>query len=81
MSEIPTNQLFANIYLNEFDNWIKRELKQKFYVRYMVYFVIFSNNKQELKDILLKIKEYLKIELKIRIEGKGGFDKYDYART
>jgi hypothetical protein len=35
-----TSQLFANIYLDPFDHFIKEELGQKFYIRYMDDFVI-----------------------------------------
>ena len=39
-----TSQFFANIYMNEFDNWIKRKLKIKYYIRYVDDFVLFGKN-------------------------------------
>lgn len=54
-----TSQFFANVFLNDFDHYVKRELKEKFYLRYMDDFVIFSNNKQHLKEVLVKIRQYL----------------------
>ncbi len=40
-----TSQLFANIYLNKFDQFIKHKLKAKYYIRYCDDFVIFSDNR------------------------------------
>ncbi len=39
-----TSQFFANIYMNEFDNWIKRKLKVKYYIRYVDDFVLFAKS-------------------------------------
>jgi retron-type reverse transcriptase len=54
-----TSQFFANIYLNEFDHFVKRELKCEYYIRYMDDFVIFSSDKEILKIYKTKIKEFL----------------------
>ena len=40
-----TSQLFANIYMNEFDQFMKTELKVKYYIRYADDFVILSDDK------------------------------------
>ena len=37
-----TSQLFANIYMNEFDQFIKHRIKAKCYIRYADDFVILS---------------------------------------
>ncbi|MFA5935089.1 MAG: reverse transcriptase/maturase family protein [Candidatus Paceibacterota bacterium] len=37
-----TSQLFVNIYLNEFDQFVKHKLKAKYYIRYADDFVFFS---------------------------------------
>jgi len=39
-----TSQLFANIFLNQLDQFIKRELKQKHFIRYMDDFLILGGN-------------------------------------
>jgi retron-type reverse transcriptase len=44
-----TSQLFANIYLNELDQFIKHHLRVKYYIRYMDDFVIVSDDKNQLK--------------------------------
>ena len=43
-----TSQFWANVYLNDFDHFVKRELKCPAYVRYVDDFILFSNDKREL---------------------------------
>ena len=54
-----TSQLFANIYLNKLDEYIKYELKIKYYIRYMDDFVILHESKQELHQIKGQISFFL----------------------
>lgn len=54
-----TSQLFANIYLNEFDQFIKHTLKIKHYVRYTDDFVIVSGDKNFLEKIIHPIDYFL----------------------
>ena len=42
-----TSQFFANIYLNELDQFVKRTLKVKYYVRYMDDFILLAKTKGE----------------------------------
>lgn len=61
-----TSQFFANIYLNEFDHFVKRNLKCKFYIRYMDDFVIFHKKKEFILQLIPKIKHFFEIyELKM----------------
>ena len=53
-----TSQLFANIYLNKLDEYIKYELKIKYYVRYMDDFVILHESKQYLHEVKENIKTF-----------------------
>ena len=53
-----TSQIFANIYLNEVDQYIKHELKVKYYFRYMDDSVLFVKTKEEAVELLNKIKKY-----------------------
>ncbi|MGA2667072.1 MAG: RNA-directed DNA polymerase [Patescibacteria group bacterium] len=62
-----TSQLFANIYLNEFDYFIKHSLKVKYYVRYTDDFVIVSDNERCLLNLIPKIKAFLTTKLKLEI--------------
>ncbi len=65
-----TSQLFSNIYLNSFDNFIKRDLKFKYYGRYVDDFILINNNKKDLKNSIFQIKKYLKEELELEINKK-----------
>jgi len=58
-----TSQLFANIYLNELDQFIKQTLKVKYYIRYCDDFVILSRDKQHLENLILNIDEFLRNNL------------------
>jgi len=60
-----TSQLFANIYLNEVDQYCKRFLGIKFYVRYMDDIVIILSNKQKAVEIVNLIKKFLKDRLNL----------------
>ncbi|MEI7792821.1 MAG: reverse transcriptase/maturase family protein [Candidatus Berkelbacteria bacterium] len=62
-----TSQLLVNIYMNEFDQSVKRELKVRYYIRYADDFVLFSENKAELENLLLKIDEFLKDKLELEL--------------
>lgn len=62
-----TSQLFANIYLNELDLFIKHRLKIRCYIRYADDFVIFTQNKEHLKVLIPKIEKFLNNKLKLRI--------------
>lgn len=43
-----TSQFFANIYLNEFDHYVKEQLQIKYYIRYVDDIIILSDNKGQL---------------------------------
>lgn len=60
-----TSQLLVNIYMNEFDQFAKRELKAEYYIRYADDFVILHKNKKYLENLIPKISEFLKNNLKL----------------
>ncbi|MFC1623606.1 reverse transcriptase domain-containing protein [Patescibacteria group bacterium] len=62
-----TSQLLVNIYMNNFDQFIKRKIKAKYYIRYADDFVVLSQDREYLKNILLKMKEFLQNELKLNL--------------
>lgn len=62
-----TSQLFANIYLNEFDRFIKHQLKIKYYARYCDDFIILGNNPKELEKLVPIIERFLNIDLKLKL--------------
>jgi len=62
-----TSQLFGNIYLNDFDHFVKKELKIKYYGRYVDDFLLVHNDKTYLKAIIPVMKEYLLDKLKLTL--------------
>jgi len=70
-----TSQLFVNIYMNEFDQYIKHKLKVKHYIRYADDFVIFSEDKEYLKNIIPEIADFLGEELKLELHPNKIFIK------
>lgn len=61
------SQFFGLIYLSPLDHFIKRELKQKYYCRYVDDFIILGLKKYEIKSILSKIINFLSKELNLSL--------------
>lgn len=70
-----TSQLFINIYMNEFDQFLKRNLKIHYYIRYADDFVIFHQKKNYLEVLLPKISKFLEGQLKLSLHQKKIFIK------
>ena len=62
------SQFFANLYLSYFDHWILEQCKVKFYFRYADDIIILSDNKSFLHNLLIVIKFYFHLILKIEIK-------------
>ncbi len=62
-----TSQLFINMYLNKFDQFIKHRLKVKYYIRYADDFVIFFQDRDYLWELVPKIADFLDEELKLQL--------------
>ena len=62
-----TSQLFVNIYMNEFDQFVKHQLRAKYYIRYADDFVVLSQDKSWLEELLPKIADFLSEKLKLAI--------------
>lgn len=66
-----TSQLFSNVYLNEFDQFVKRVLKCRHYARYVDDFRIVCTVKERLLEMVPKIKVFLSVQLGLSFhEGK-----------
>ncbi len=65
-----TSQLFANIYLNKLDQYIKHTLGAKYYMRYMDDFILLSPDKEQLRRWLEDIERFLRDELKLELNQK-----------
>jgi len=70
-----TSQLLVNIYMNEFDQFIKHRLKVKYYIRYADDFVVLSDDIDWLKNKREKIKEFLSSKLKLELHPNKVFIK------
>ncbi len=65
-----TSQLFANVYMNELDQFMKQVLKIKHYIRYADDFVVLSKDRDWLLHQLPKIDEFLWNTLRLHIHPK-----------
>lgn len=65
-----TSQLFGNVYLNDFDHFIKYKLGCNYYGRYVDDIIIVHKNKEYLKSIISLINNYLKNKLLLEIHPK-----------
>ncbi|PLX21399.1 hypothetical protein C0584_02700 [Candidatus Parcubacteria bacterium] len=65
-----TSQLFGNIYLDDFDHFVKEKLCIKHYGRYVDDMIFVHKNKNFLKSIIKKTKKYLLNELGLELHPK-----------
>lgn len=65
-----TSQLFANIYMNELDQFVKHELKVKHYARYTDDFVIVSSDREYLSELIEPIQRFLNERLQLALHPK-----------
>lgn len=63
------SQWCGNLYLSDFDHWIKETMKIKHYFRYMDDCVFLASTKEELHDLKNKIEEYLDSKLDLKLKG------------
>lgn len=54
-----TSQFWANVYLNPFDHFVKRQLRCKGYLRYVDDFLLFADSKKQLWQWKQQLKQYL----------------------
>jgi RNA-directed DNA polymerase len=62
-----TSQLLVNIYMNEFDQFVKRSLKMSHYIRYADDFVVLHHDRRYLEGLLQCIRGFLASELKLEL--------------
>ena len=62
-----TSQLLVNVYMNEFDQYMKHTIRAKYYIRYADDFVIFSPDRLWLQSIIPAITDFLWTKLKLRL--------------
>ncbi|KKP59415.1 MAG: RNA-directed DNA polymerase [Candidatus Magasanikbacteria bacterium GW2011_GWC2_34_16] len=62
-----TSQLFSNVYMNVFDQFVKHKLKVKHYIRYADDFVFLSTDKKYLENLIPKADNFLNEKLKLTL--------------
>lgn len=62
-----TSQFFANVYLNELDQFVKHKLRAKFYIRYVDDFVILNPSKSLLDNYRQQIGLFLNSNLQLKL--------------
>lgn len=62
-----TSQLFANIYLNEFDQFVKHTLKMSYYIRHCDDFVILHESRFVLEALIKRIRDFLRQTLLLEL--------------
>ena len=68
-----TSQYFANIYLNELDQYCKHNLGVKYYVRYMDDFILLAPNKRKARRWYRAIQRYAEGYLHLKLNPKSCF--------
>jgi retron-type reverse transcriptase len=67
------SQYFANIYLNEMDQFVKHELRVKYYIRYMDDFVVMVRDREEARRVFEAIREFVERRLRLEFNRKSGY--------
>ena len=62
-----SSQLFSNVYLGVFDDFMKRELKCRHYGRYVDDAYVVASSKEELWRIVPRAREFLRDELELEL--------------
>ncbi|MFH1065880.1 MAG: reverse transcriptase domain-containing protein [Nanoarchaeota archaeon] len=62
-----TSQFFANVYLNELDQYVKHKLRAKYYIRYVDDFVILHQSRKVPEDYKEQIDIFLKEKLDLKL--------------
>jgi len=70
-----TSQLFGNVYMNIFDQWVKHKLKAKRYIRYADDFVLLERDKNKLNSLIESVNTFLSSELGLTLHSNKIFKK------
>jgi hypothetical protein len=73
-----TSQFFANVYLNELDQYCKRGLGAKYYIRYVDDFILLHDDPFQLIEWKEKIIQYLKEKLNLTLKEEAVVPKSVY---
>jgi len=70
-----TSQLLVNIFMNEFDQFVKHELRIQCYIRYADDFVVLSDNRICLEKLIPKMQDFLERKLELTLHPNKVFIK------
>lgn len=62
-----TSQFFANLYLNELNQFVKHILKCRYYIRYVDDFIILDASEEKLSKIKMEIERFLREKLNLEL--------------
>ncbi|CAM3235490.1 reverse transcriptase domain-containing protein [Megasphaera elsdenii] len=65
-----SSQMFANLYLNEADQYAKRILKCKYYIRYMDDVIVVSNDRARLWEVWRAMDDFMRERLRLKLNAK-----------
>ena len=65
-----TSQFFANVYLDALDQFVKHELRARFYVRYCDDLVLVCEDRARLEECARRIEQFLRDELYLELNEK-----------
>jgi len=72
-----SSQFFANVYLNELDQFVKHELRVKRYLRYVDDFVLIHREREQLVAWQARIEEFLNRELGLKLKPEIRLQRLD----
>ncbi|MFH0853099.1 MAG: reverse transcriptase/maturase family protein [bacterium] len=70
-----TSQLFVNVYMNEFDQFVKQKMRWKHYIRYADDFAFLSDDRTVLAAMLPMVDDYLVATLQLQLHPDKVFIK------
>lgn len=62
-----TSQVFGNVYMNDFDHWVKKELGMKYYGRYVDDMIFVHNNQSLLQSLVPQLSHFLHSKLHLTV--------------
>lgn len=62
-----TSQFLANLYLDDFDKFVKHQLKVHFYARYVDDAIFFSKSREQLEDIKIQVNYFLQHDTQLSL--------------
>ena len=76
-----TSQFFANVFLNELDQYVKHILKAKYYLRYVDDFVILNHDRRILEEHLFRINLFVQEQLNLQLHPEKSIQAYEVQKT